>query len=123
MQNVVQLWNFISYDGHSVIKPGIKVPFLPYIRTAINWFCFKMNRSYLGGRHASPCSVIKPLSSSSVMGIPQGFVKLTPQNRSVASEDVALKHLHVTTDEGVVVEQATPPISSTAPAGCLAFRL
>lgn len=31
--------------------------------------------------------------------VPQGLVKLTPQNYLVASEDLALKHLHVTTDE------------------------
>lgn len=62
--------------------------------------------------------------------VPQGLVKLTPQNYLVASEVLALKHLHVTTDEswshqalGLKIEQAMPTISSTAPAGCLTFRL
>lgn len=62
--------------------------------------------------------------------VPQGLVKLTPQNYLVASEDLALKHLHVTTDEscsqqvlGLKIEQAMPTIFNTAPAGCLTFRL
>lgn len=64
-----------------------------------------------------------PYHSPPATGVLQGRVKLTPQNPSIASEDLALKHLRVTTDEGQTVEQATPPISSTAPAGCLTFRL
>lgn len=53
-KNAVQLWSFISYDGHSGIKPGIKLPFLPLILMANIWFCFKVNRAHLGvGRHCA----------------------------------------------------------------------